>query len=82
MPSGDEETSRREQRRVTRAIKLAVALIAEHDPGLAELLRKTIKTGRFLSYSPEPGSAAMRKSAPAKATPPLPCKDGIPPRTR
>lgn len=39
-----------EERRVTRAIKLALAQIAEKNPELARQLKKTIKTGAYLSY--------------------------------
>jgi hypothetical protein len=41
-----------EERQVTRAIKRALAQIAEKNPELARLLKETIKTGTYLSYSP------------------------------
>jgi hypothetical protein len=51
--SADSEMGKdRDARRVTRAIKLALMLIAEQDPELARLLSRTIKTGEYLSYSP------------------------------
>jgi len=54
------DTEKLERRRVTRAIKLALAAIAEKDPELARLLSKTIKTGRYLSYMPVPPLSATR----------------------
>jgi hypothetical protein len=57
-----------EARRVTRAIKRALALIAEQDPELARLLGETIKTGEYLSYSPASQPNPRRKSCP-KNTP-------------
>jgi hypothetical protein len=60
----------REDRRVTRAIKRALALIAEQDLELARLLEQTIKTGKYLSYSPaSPQPAPRRKSQGTKKTP-------------
>jgi hypothetical protein len=59
----------REARRVTRAISLALALIAEHDPELARMLSQTIETGQYLSYAPQSKSSRQRKSARAKKTP-------------
>jgi hypothetical protein len=64
-----------ERRRVTRAIKLALARVAEHDPELARLLSKTIKTGTYLSYTPvAPLSAPRSKRA---TTPPSSRKSPI-----
>jgi len=58
------KNERRERRRVTRVIKLALARIAEQDPELARLLSKSIKTGTYLSYSPDaPQPASQRKHA-------------------
>ena len=59
----------REARRVTRAIKLALALIGEHDPELARLLSRTIKTGEYLSYSPTSQPIPRHKSQRAPKTP-------------
>jgi hypothetical protein len=58
-----------EERRVTRAIKRALALIAEHDPELARLLSESIKTGEYLLYSPRSQSASRRRSQLATKTP-------------
>jgi len=57
-----------ERRRVTRAIKLALARIAEQDPELAKLLMESIKTGTFLSYRPvvSPPALYKRVSQPEK----------------
>jgi hypothetical protein len=55
-----------EKHRVTRAIEVALELIAEHDPELARLLSETIKTGEYLSYSPASQSTSRRKSQRAK----------------
>src|SRR5262249_24990745 len=38
---------------VTRAIKVALERIAEHNPALAALLTSSIRTGTFCSYTPE-----------------------------
>ena len=61
-----------ERRRVTRAIKLALTLIAEQDPELGQLLGKSIKTGRYLWYSPASEPRPRRKSQRAKKTAPRP----------
>jgi len=61
-----------ERRRVTRAIKLALTLIAEQDPELGRLLDKSIKTGRYLRYSPASEPRPRRESQPAKKPPPRP----------
>jgi hypothetical protein len=61
-----------ERRRVTRAIKLALTLIAEQDPELGRLLGKSIKTGRYLRYSAASEPSPSRKSQRAKKTPPPP----------
>jgi hypothetical protein len=55
---------RHERTRVTRAIKLALARIAEQDPELGRLLREEIKTGTYFSYMPVvPQPAPRRKRA-------------------
>jgi hypothetical protein len=44
---------------ITRAIKVALERIAEHNPALAALLTSSIRTGTFCSYTPDsrlPGS--------------------------
>jgi hypothetical protein len=38
---------------VTRAIKVAIERIAEHNPALATLLTSSIRTGTFCSYTPD-----------------------------
>jgi hypothetical protein len=56
----------REARRVARAIRLALRLIAEQDPELARLLSKTIETGQYLSYLPASQPSPRHKSRRAK----------------
>ncbi len=46
--------SERARINVTRAIKIALERIAEHNPALAALLTKSIRTGAFCSYTPDP----------------------------
>jgi hypothetical protein len=41
---------------VTRAIRAALARIAEHNPALGAHLDATIRTGTFCSYTPDPGA--------------------------
>jgi pimeloyl-ACP methyl ester carboxylesterase len=45
--------SERARINVTRAIKIALERIAEHNPGLATLLTNSIRTGTFCSYTPD-----------------------------
>jgi hypothetical protein len=45
--------SERARINITRAIKVAMERIAEHNPALATLLIKCIRTGTFCSYSPD-----------------------------
>jgi hypothetical protein len=45
--------SERARINVTRAIKVAIERIAEHDPALATLLSNSIRTGTFCSYTPD-----------------------------
>jgi pimeloyl-ACP methyl ester carboxylesterase len=45
--------SERARINVTRAIKVALERIAEHNPALAALLTKSIRTGTFCSYTPD-----------------------------
>ena len=42
-----------ESRRVSRAIKTALARIVERNPKLGGTLRESIETGKFFSYSPK-----------------------------
>jgi tetratricopeptide (TPR) repeat protein len=46
--------SERARVNVTRAIKAALARIAEHSPSLSRHLEATVRTGTFCSYSPDP----------------------------
>jgi len=64
------KNERHDRRLVTRAIKLALTLIAEQDPELGRLLSKSIKTGRYLRYSPASEPSPGRKSQDAKKMPP------------
>ena len=45
--------SERARINVTRAIKIALERIAEHNPALATLLTNSIRTGTFCSYTPD-----------------------------
>jgi pimeloyl-ACP methyl ester carboxylesterase len=45
--------SERARINVTRAIKIALERIAEHNPALATLLTSSIRTGTFCSYTPD-----------------------------
>jgi len=42
-----------ESRRVSRAIETALTRIEECDPNLGDVLRESIETGEFFSYSPK-----------------------------
>ncbi len=46
--------SERARVNVTRAIRSTFGRIAEHDRGLADELQRTIRTGTFCSYVPDP----------------------------
>jgi hypothetical protein len=46
--------SERARAGVTRAIRQSIARIGEHHPALGEHLRRTIRTGTYCSYSPDP----------------------------
>ena len=39
---------------VTRTVRYALARIAEHHPALADHLDKTISTGTYCAYNPDP----------------------------
>jgi hypothetical protein len=45
--------SERARINITRAIKIALERIAEHNPALATLLTNSIRTGTFCSYAPD-----------------------------
>jgi hypothetical protein len=50
--------SERARAGVTRAIRQAMARIAGHDPALGEHLSRTIHTGTYCSYRPDPRAPA------------------------
>jgi hypothetical protein len=50
--------SERARASVTRAIRQAMARIGEHHPQLGEHLRRTIRTGTYCGYHPDPRSPA------------------------
>jgi hypothetical protein len=68
-----------DERRVTKAIKHALAVIAERDPELGRLLGETIKLGEYLSFSPVSHPTPGRKSQGAKKRQPRPGKNPIQP---
>jgi hypothetical protein len=43
---------------VTRAIRQAIARIGEHHPQLSEHLNRTIRTGTYCAYFPDPRAPA------------------------
>jgi hypothetical protein len=45
---------RKEAERVARAIDAAIERVSERDPILGRILRETIETGDYLSYTPKP----------------------------
>ena len=47
-------TSERARAAVTRAIRQAIARLAEHHPGLGEHLERTVRTGTYCAYLPDP----------------------------
>jgi tetratricopeptide (TPR) repeat protein len=50
--------SERARAGVTRAIRQAIARLAEHHPGLGEHLQRTIRTGTYCAYMPDPRAPA------------------------
>jgi hypothetical protein len=50
--------SERARAGVTRAIRQAIARIGEHHPQLGEHLRRTIRTGTYCAYTPDPRAPA------------------------
>jgi tetratricopeptide (TPR) repeat protein len=50
--------SERARAGVTRAVRQAIARIDEHHPQLGEHLRRTIRTGTYCAYSPDPRAPA------------------------
>lgn len=49
-PTG--KTSERARAAVTKAIRAAIAEVAKREPGLADMLTRTVRTGTFCSYEP------------------------------
>ena len=52
---------------VTRAVRQAMSRIAEHDPQLGEHLSRTIRTGTYCAYAPDPRAPAGWEFLPGKA---------------
>jgi hypothetical protein len=50
-------SSERARASVTRALRYAVARVAEHHPLLADHLARTVRTGTYCCYAPDPGMA-------------------------
>ena len=55
-------TSERARVSVTRAVRQAIVRIGEHHPALGEHLERTIRTGTYCAYVPEPGARAVWRS--------------------
>jgi tetratricopeptide (TPR) repeat protein len=51
-------TSERARASVTRALRHAIARVGEHDPELGEHLDRTIRTGTYCAYVPDPRTPA------------------------
>ena len=60
------KSPQRAERRVTRAIKITLAHIEEHDPKLGGVLRDGIETGQFLSYTPKSHQKRRKGGSSAK----------------
>jgi hypothetical protein len=54
-------TSERARASVTRAIRQAIARVAEHHPELGQHLDQTIRTGTYCAYVPDPSALAARQ---------------------
>jgi tetratricopeptide (TPR) repeat protein len=52
-------TSERARVSVTRAVRQAIVAVGEYHPALGEHLERTIRTGTYCAYVPEPGSPAV-----------------------
>jgi tetratricopeptide (TPR) repeat protein len=50
--------SERARAGVTRAIRQAIARLAKHHPGLGEHLQRTVRTGTYCAYMPDPRAPA------------------------
>ena len=55
-------TSERARVSVTRAVRQAIVRVGEHHPELGEHLDRTIRTGTYCAYVPDPGVPAARRS--------------------
>ena len=55
-------TSERARVSVTRAVRQAIVAVGEHHPALGEHLERTIRTGTYCAYVPEPGAPAVWRS--------------------
>ena len=55
-------SSERARVSVTRAVRQAIVRVGEHHPELGEHLDRTIRTGTYCAYVPEPGAPAVRRS--------------------
>ena len=55
-------TSERARVSVTRAVRQAIVRVGEHHPELGEHLDRTIRTGTYCAYVPEPGAPAVWRS--------------------
>jgi hypothetical protein len=55
-------TSERARVSVTRAIRQAIVAVGEYHPALGEHLERTIRTGTYCAYVPEPGAHAVWRS--------------------
>ena len=55
-------TSERARVSVTRAVRQAIVRVGEYDPALGEHLERTIRTGTYCAYVPEPGAPAVWRS--------------------
>ena len=55
-------TSERARVSVTRAVRQAIVAVGEYHPPLGEHLERTIRTGTYCAYVPEPGAPAVWRS--------------------
>jgi tetratricopeptide (TPR) repeat protein len=54
-------TSERARVSVTRAVRQAIVRVAEHHPELGQHLERTIRTGTYCAYVPDPSTLAARR---------------------
>jgi hypothetical protein len=55
-------TSERARVSVTRAVRQAIVRVGEHHPALGDHLERTIRTGTYCAYVPEPGAPVVWRS--------------------